>query len=126
MDAMNCPRCRKVFVKRADPLCPVCMKEEELIYEKVREYVKDHPECMIKEVADACGVTVKRILSYLRDGRLSTSKGMHGELLCSKCNKPILTGRMCEKCILETNFMVQDMKNDAAIKNRGQVYTKRK
>jgi len=101
------------------------MKEEEDIYEKVREYVKDNPDKMIKDVAAACDVTVKRILSYLREGRLSTSAAMHGELLCGQCNKPILTGRMCEKCIMDTNFTVQGMKNDAAIKNRGQIHTRR-
>lgn len=124
MNAMNCPRCRRVFVKRLDPICPTCVKEEEEIYDKVRDYVKRNPDKMIKEVADACDVSIKRILAYLRDGKLETSSGMQGELTCTKCGKPILTGRMCEKCILETNFELQDMRN-AAVKNKGQVFTSR-
>jgi predicted amidophosphoribosyltransferase len=125
MEVRNCPRCGKVFVKRTEPICDSCVKEEEHIFENVREYIKENPNKSIKEVAEDCDVTVKRILQYLRDGKIETSSGMQGEIKCSQCGKPILTGRMCEKCILETNFKVQDMKAAADIKNRGQVFTRR-
>ena len=117
MEPKNCPRCGRIFVKIRDPICDPCMKEEEQIFEKVREYVRENPDSTIKEICDACEVTAKRILSYLKDGRLEASKGLQGESLCSKCGRPIKSGRMCEKCVLEVNFQVDDMKTQA--QNRG-------
>ena len=125
METKNCPRCGKVFVKIREPICEPCVKEEEQIFEKVREYVKENPNLPIGEVAEACEVQPKRILQYIRDGRLEAVPGMKGEVVCSKCGKPLLVGRMCEKCILETGFQVNDMKEAHRIKNKGQVFTGR-
>ena len=126
MEARNCPRCGKVFVMVVESICPSCVKEEENIFEKVREYIKENPNKTIKEVADANDVSIKRILQYVRDGRINATSGLQSDIKCSKCGKPILTGRMCEKCILETNFLVNDMKHDALIKNKGRVFTSRR
>lgn len=124
MEALNCPRCGKIFVKFIESICDQCVKEEEHVFEKVRDYVKDNPNKSVKEVAEACEVSVKRILQYIRDGRIEASGGMHGEVRCSKCGKPIFIGRMCEKCILETNFQVNNMRD--ASKNKGRMFTQRK
>ncbi|MCL2225449.1 MAG: flagellar protein [Defluviitaleaceae bacterium] len=111
MQAMNCPRCGKVFVRIRDPICEACVKEEEQIFENVREFIKENPNLSLNEVAEACEVTVKRIMTYIRDGRIDASQGMRADVTCSKCGKPIPGGRMCEKCVLETNFQLNDMKN---------------
>jgi len=115
----NCPRCGKLFVKIREPICEKCVKEEEQIYEKVREYVKDNPDQTIQTICEACDVTTKRILQYLKDGRLEASKGLQSESVCSKCGKPILSGRMCEKCVLDVNFQVGDMKAQSSTKTKG-------
>jgi flagellar operon protein (TIGR03826 family) len=119
MEAMNCPRCGKVFVKIHDPICEACIKEEEQIFEKVRDFIRENPDRTVSEVAEECEVTVKRIMTYIRDGRIEAGEGMHGEITCSQCGKPINSGRMCEKCILETNFKVNDMKEAAKLKGSG-------
>ncbi|MCL2386462.1 MAG: hypothetical protein FWC89_02825 [Defluviitaleaceae bacterium] len=126
MEAMNCPRCGKVFVKIVEPVCDACVKAAEQIFEQVREYVRENPDKKIADVAKECKVTPARVLQYIRDGRIEASGGMQGEVLCSKCSKPIIIGRMCEKCILETNFKVNDMKYEASIKNKGRVFTTRR
>ena len=118
MEAKNCPRCGKIFVKIRDPICDACVKEEEEIFENVRAYVRENPNQTIQEICEACDVTPKRILAYLRDGRLEASKGLQSESTCSKCGKPIKAGRMCEKCVLEVNFQVDDMKAQAQTKNQ--------
>jgi predicted amidophosphoribosyltransferase len=120
---MNCPRCGKVFVRIREPICEACIKEEEAIFERVRDFVKENPNMTVKEVSEECDVTVKRIMGYIRDGKIDASGGMRDDVTCSKCGKPIIGGRMCEKCVLETNFQISDMKNAAAIKNKGKVFT---
>jgi NMD protein affecting ribosome stability and mRNA decay len=126
MEAMNCPRCGKVFVRIIESVCNDCVKKEEAIFDMVRDYIKENPNKTVKEVAEECDVSVKRILKYIRDGRIDSSKGMHGEITCSNCGKPILTGRMCEKCVLETNFKINDMRDEMNIRNKGRVFTQRK
>ena len=126
MEAMNCPRCGKVFVRVIESICDACIKKEEHLFERVYDYIKENPDKTIQEVSDECEVSVKRILQYVRDGRIEARGGMHGECTCSKCGKTIISGRMCEKCVLETNFKIADMKNDAAIKNKGRVFTTRR
>lgn len=123
MQAMNCPRCGKVFVKISKPICEQCVKEEEQIFDKVRDYIKENPDKTVAQVAEECEVTVKRILGYIRDGRIDASGGMKDDISCSKCGKPIRGGRMCEKCVLETNFTVGEMKNAADVRNKGRVFT---
>ena len=122
----NCPRCGKVFVSVIDTVCPSCAKELELKFEDVRAFVKDHPNRTIKEVSEACEVSVKTILRYIREGKLEASTGMHGEVTCSKCGVPISSGRMCKKCAGETEKQVAQMKPETEaqkIDNR-RMYTK--
>lgn len=126
MVAKNCPRCGKVFTMVSDPICKPCMKEEEEIFEKVREFVKENQNSSIKEVSDACEVSTKKILQYIRDGKLEAGIGMTGEILCSKCGRPIVTGRMCDTCRVETGNQVKDMKEQARIKNKGRLHVDRK
>ena len=113
MAPRNCPRCGKLFVKIREPICDQCVKEEEQIFENVRDYVRDNPDQTIQVICDACNVKPGRILQYIKEGRLEASKGLQGESLCSRCGKPILSGRMCEKCVLEVNMQVGDMKYQA-------------
>ena len=113
IEPKNCPRCGVVFLPVTDKICKECVIAEEETYEKVRTYVRDNPHQGLQAVADACNVSVKRILVYLQDGRLHASEGMDGELTCSKCGVSIRTGRMCERCILDVSFTVKDMKQEA-------------
>ncbi|MCL2049197.1 MAG: flagellar protein [Defluviitaleaceae bacterium] len=124
MEPVNCPRCGKVFAKIREPLCPACMKEEEKIFDAVRDYIKQNPDKSVKEVAEACEVPVKRILQYVRDGRIDASGGMRDDITCSNCGKPILSGRMCEKCTIETNFKLQKMRG-SDIKLTGKIFTRK-
>jgi len=124
METKNCPRCGKVFVKIREPICDPCVKEEEAIFEKVRAYVKENANSTVKDVAEACDVLPKRILQYIREGRLEAAPGMKGDITCSKCGKPILKGRMCEKCILETSFQVSGMQEETKNKKRQGFNTK--
>ena len=126
MEPTNCPRCGRIFMKIREPICPTCVKEEELKFEDVRAYVKEHPNRTIREVSEQCNVSVKSILRYIRDGKLEASSGMHGEVTCSKCGVPISSGRMCKKCIGEVGQQVAGMKpeTEALKSDNMRMYTK--
>lgn len=109
MEVVNCPRCGKIFTKFSDPLCENCMKAEEALFNRVRVYINEHQDCTIPEVIKETGVTVKKIMKYLREGRLEVSQGMSGDLTCEKCGKPILTGRFCNNCIISINQQAEQL-----------------
>ena len=98
MQFVNCPRCGKMFNKTDKPICKTCEKEDQDTYEKVREFVKENPDLPINVVAEETEVSVKRIMSYIRDGRLDVSRGMSADVVCMQCGKPITTGRVCDMC----------------------------
>ena len=122
METRNCPRCGKIFAMVREPICKPCVKAEEEIFEKVREYVKENQNRTIQEVAEACEVNPKKILQYIRDGKLEAGMGMEGEIACSKCGRNIKTGRMCEACIAETGSQVAGMIDQSKIKNKGRIH----
>ena len=114
MEIANCPKCGKIFQKYSDPICESCMKKEEELFQSVRKYLVDNPDCRLDEVSKETGVSVKKIMRYLKEGRLEVSKGLEGSLHCEQCDKPIASGRYCDKCIIELSHAVDDMFGNVA------------
>ena len=81
MQASNCPRCGRLFTKIRSPVCPACEKAEEKGFEALRTYIDENPGCSLAELSEATNTPAKRILQYIRDGRLEISKGMASCLL---------------------------------------------
>ena len=109
MEAVNCPRCGKVFTKIKSSLCPSCEREEEQSFQIVRKYIDENENCTLSELSQETGVSSKRILGYIREGRLEISKGMRGEIHCRKCGRPITTGQYCDTCVIKINQNMYDM-----------------
>lgn len=99
LNLRNCPKCGKLFVYISKDLCPECIQQEEVLFDKVRDYIKKTPGCNLQEVSENTGASVDKILLYLREGRLIGMNSQLGvELQCLSCGKPISGGRLCEKC----------------------------
>ncbi|MDR1689847.1 MAG: MerR family transcriptional regulator [Clostridiales bacterium] len=109
MEMRNCPKCKRVFNYISSPICPDCEKEEELVFDSVVDYVKNNPESNLAKVSQETGVSAKKLLRYVKEGRLEISKGMHGEIRCEKCGAPILKGRYCDTCVIAVNQQIDEM-----------------
>lgn len=104
MDIRNCKRCGKVFNYAGVPLCGECAQQEQADFEKVREYLFQHPNSTTIEVTNATGIDPKVISRLLKAGRLladNVQANEDTELKCEKCGQPISRGRFCEKCVGE-------------------------
>ena len=122
MSVANCPRCGKVFLKMGAPICEQCEKEEEVMFEEVRKFIDEHKEATVEEICEGTGVTVNKLMKYMRDGKLEavTKADGSGLLHCESCNKPITKGRYCDSCIVRLNTEITDMFDAEAIaKARG-------
>lgn len=106
MTPINCPRCGRLFTKVISPVCPRCEKLEEEQFVELRKFIEEEPLATITEVSDATGVPTKRILRYIREGRIIVPEGMAGLLRCVSCGEPVDEGSFCIPCAKK---MAQDL-----------------
>ena len=100
MALSNCKSCGGLFVQVSRNICDACFKEEEEILTVVQEYVRDHPEQDVPEVAEELEVDEALILKFIREKRLivSSSAGDASLLACEACGTSIISGRFCSIC----------------------------
>ena len=96
----NCRRCKRIFPYIAGvQICEVCKKEEEKLFERVWEFLRDNPGVSMAVVSEELGVPYDQLMKYIREGRLQI-KAPDGSLImfCEKCGEIIKAGKICEKC----------------------------
>lgn len=99
MNVRNCRSCGRLFnYVGGPPICQECAKALEKKFQKVREYVRDHPDVPVSTVSEEMDVSVKQIRQWVREERLEFSEGVDTGLTCERCGKTIRTGRWCESC----------------------------
>jgi predicted amidophosphoribosyltransferase len=108
MNFQNCPRCGKLFQRTVNPICESCTKEEEQQFESLKDYINANPGHDVETISEATGMTAKRILKYLREGRLEATNGMGNQLKCESCGKKIGYGRYCETCIINIGGQINE------------------
>lgn len=107
MDVRNCRDCGKIFnYVSGPPLCPACLKELDKKFEKVKEYIYDHPGAGVQEVSDENDVTVAQIKIWIRQERLTFADDSPIGIDCEICGATIKTGRYCNAC---KNKMVNNL-----------------
>lgn len=99
-DIRNCPRCGKVFARVSRNLCPQCVREEDEMTEKVKQYLREHKGASLSEVVEATGAEESLVLRLIREGRIIVSDG-EPALNCQRCGRPISEGRFCSACANE-------------------------
>ena len=101
MDIRNCSRCGNIYAYDGFNICMKCRRQDEEDFQKVKEYLDENPGATITEVTEETGVDSKKIIEFLRQGRLEVEDEANLLLSCERCGASIKTGRFCEKCILE-------------------------
>lgn len=106
MALANCERCGQLFNRVTRNICPNCIREEEKLFDDVKDYIRTHEAATVSEVADATQVSEERVLHYLREGRLELSGTL--TYACESCGKPIRSGRFCSECKQELGSDMSD------------------
>lgn len=101
MDVRNCSRCGKIYAYDGFNICIHCRREDEEDFKKVKEYLDKYPGANISEVSEETEVDSKKIIAFLREGRLEIEDEDNLILNCERCGASIKTGRFCEKCTAE-------------------------
>lgn len=98
-DIRNCPRCGKIFSYLRSPICPNCQQEEEAEFQIVKQYIYDYPGVNMAVVAQETGVSIEKIMRFLREERLELTSDSDNLILeCERCHVPIKSGRFCDSC----------------------------
>ena len=106
----NCPVCGKVFVKIVKNLCPDCVEAEEKEFLTVREYIKENPGASVEEISVVTEIDEKKILRWLREGRIEYSSRQAGiKITCKSCGAPISVGNLCGECARELSDKLHSM-----------------
>ena len=101
MDIRNCNRCGKIYAYDGFNICIKCRREDEEDFKKVKEYIDENPGANISEVSEKTEVDTRKIINFLRQGRLEIEDKDNLLLDCERCGVPIKTGRFCKKCTIE-------------------------
>lgn len=94
----NCPRCGRLFMDLGSKICEVCIEKEHEDEDRAAEYVREHPNAHVKEIAKETGVKETIIMRMVRQGRFTSSSGVTITYPCERCGKPITNGRLCDMC----------------------------
>jgi len=112
MEMANCLRCKKVFPRFSDPICDECKKKDEDLFKKVKDYLDDNPSSTVARLSEVSGASPKKIMTWLREGRLELADAEGGDLKCRQCNAAITSGSFCDSCLIEVNQQIENMLND--------------
>ncbi|AGB42153.1 flagellar operon protein TIGR03826 [Halobacteroides halobius DSM 5150] len=99
MGIKKCKRCKRVFspVGR-EKICPRCKQDEERDFEKVKNYLWDHPGANVEEISEETEVAEDLITKFIKEGRFAQLDGVDLSVECERCGAPIKNGRFCEDC----------------------------
>ncbi len=110
MESKNCAKCGRLYSSFGSPICNSCKAEEEETFLKVKEYIDENPSNDLKTIECETGVSARKILKYIKDGRIVITKGISGEVKCDQCGKPISSGRYCDRCVLKIQAVAEELK----------------
>lgn len=102
MGIRNCRKCSRIFADDNFDLCPICRDKDMEEFKRVKDYLYDYPGADIQTVSRETNVSTKKIIRFLREGKLEIRSDSPNLLLdCERCGTLINTGRFCNKCIAE-------------------------
>jgi len=97
MNVRNCKRCHKLFQYIRSPYCQDCQAWIEARFLLISQYLREHPEAGMKELADQTDTETSILLLLMREGRLVIRSGP--EFNCERCGTSINHGRFCPGCL---------------------------
>lgn len=101
LELVNCSKCGRLYLKNSiRDICDECYREEEEEFERVRKFLnkRENRTASLLQVVEGTGVEEKKILKWIRSGRLRIVNFPNLQYPCENCGRPIRTGRLCERC----------------------------
>ena len=94
----TCKNCGALMVKVTRDICPECYRKEELLFLKIKDFLKMNLGANITQVAQSCDCTEEEVFGFIKSGRLERIGLGRIAHPCELCNTTIYEGVMCEEC----------------------------
>jgi len=70
MELSNCRGCGKLILTQSSRFCEVCNKAQMDEFQKIKEYLREHPKAMLMEIHEATGVSLKAIKELIMEEKI--------------------------------------------------------
>jgi flagellar operon protein (TIGR03826 family) len=97
----NCKRCGRIYNRVRRDICPACIEEEDKIFVKVRNFLREHKNAYMDDVIEGTGVDMETLIQMIQDGRVILSNNPNMGYACERCGGITRSGRFCAKCTTE-------------------------
>jgi len=97
----KCLKCNKLIPDESiREYCPVCYEIYEKIFNKIRDYLEEHPFATSFEVSEYTGISHKTIKDFVTEGRLIELESEGVNVYCKRCKSLILSKyhKYCPLC----------------------------
>lgn len=73
MEMTSCPVCGKIHTTGGDAVCKACRSLANIVYEKARAYLRDHPKMKLnaQDLAEAIGEDMRIVQILVMEGRFT-------------------------------------------------------
>ncbi len=126
MAIANCKRCGRIYNRVRRDICPSCIEEEDKIFLKVRDFLREHKNAYMEDVIQGTEVDMDTLIQMIQDGRVILTDNPNMGYACERCGGMTRSGRFCPKCSKELanslNAASAEMKSKAAEKRRNGGY----
>lgn len=114
----NCRICGRLFLKDHTAYCLDCYKEIEQEFDRVIKFLKieQNREATVEKVSESTDVSIKRIINFIRDGRIYAEDFPNLFYPCAYCGKQIKKEVLCNSCFNELSSDI-----DKSLKKEGLV-----
>jgi len=93
----NCPLCGKLFSDTGIGYCQKCYDKSREYENKINDFVKEHPNCTLRDIARQTKVPLHVASSMVNKGQFLA--GGKISYPCSRCGKAITSGLYCGSCM---------------------------
>jgi flagellar operon protein (TIGR03826 family) len=121
LNMANCQRCGRVFIKGFNDVCPNCIKEIDMQYEKCVKYLRENKGCTINELSEVTEVSIKQITKFVKEGRISIVNAPNMTYPCEVCGTLIRDNTICDSC---RSKLAKDVRNNSEDEARRQEQAK--
>jgi flagellar operon protein (TIGR03826 family) len=129
MAIANCKRCGRIYNRIRRDICPACIAEEDEIFIKVRDFLREHKNAYMDEVIEGTDVETETLIQMIQDGRVILADNPNMGYACERCGGMTRSGRLCAKCSTElarslAHASADLKKKSAEQKHKGGYYSK--
>lgn len=107
---ISCRVCGIIMVKLARDVCPKCFREEEELFQKVKNFLRTNPGASVVQVAEHAGCSEEQVQAFINSGRLERVGLRKVAHPCQLCQKIIYEGVMCPECKKDLKDQVNNLK----------------